>query len=122
MLTPITANPSATSHDDPMSLYFEAAKIIDEKSAVSLKTRVYGNKALKNPGGVFALVSEATKWSQVLAEVIEKSGILGIERKVCRFLLFQTLQSVSSSVEMEGDYYYLILTTIASSPQPLHCF
>lgn len=68
-----------------MSLYFEASALIEntDPSAGSLKSRVFGNKKLKSPpGALFALVTEATKWSQVLSEVIDKSGLLAIERKV----------------------------------------
>lgn len=50
---------------------------------VSLKTRVFSNKSLKSPPAqVYALVSEASKWSPVLKEVIERSRILQLERKV----------------------------------------
>ena len=105
-----------------MSLYFEAAKIIDEKSPVSLKTRVYGNKTLKNPGGVFALVSEATKWSGVLAQVIEKSGILGIERKVGISFYMLNGFHLSHFARSNDQSCYLVLTTISSSPLLLRCF
>lgn len=75
---------SYISHS-PMSLYFEAAKVLDEirDKPASLKDRVYKDKTLKSsPGTVFALISEATKWSEVLSEVIDKSQVLSLERKV----------------------------------------
>jgi putative methyltransferase len=68
-----------------MSLYFEAASAITNKEKVggSLKSRIYGNKTSKHPPAqVYALVSEATKWSSILTEVIEKSGLLKVEKKV----------------------------------------
>lgn len=68
-----------------MSLYFEAASILklEEERAGSLKTKVFSNKSLKSPPAqVYALVSEASKWSPILKEVIEKSQILQLERKV----------------------------------------
>ncbi|PSK51759.1 25S rRNA (cytosine-C(5))-methyltransferase rcm1 [Elsinoe australis] len=68
-----------------MSLYFEAAKVLDEikDKPASLKDRVYKDKTLRSsPGTVFALISEATKWSEVLSEVIDKSQVLSLERKL----------------------------------------
>lgn len=68
-----------------MSLYFETAEILKQTdyNRESLKAKVYGNKALKSPpASIYALASEATKWSAVLTEVIEKSGILALEKKV----------------------------------------
>ena len=69
-----------------MSLYYEAATIInnDAKVGGSLKSRIYGKKDLKSkPAQVFALVVEAAKWSTVLKGVIEQSGVLVEEHKVC---------------------------------------
>lgn len=68
-----------------MSLYYEAAKVLQDIADGSqpLKQRVYNDKSLKSsPGAVFALVSEAAKWSPVLSEVVVNSGILGVEKKV----------------------------------------
>lgn len=68
-----------------MSLYYEAAAAItNEKGAGgSLKSRIYANKSSKHsPAQIYALVSETTKWSAILKEVIEKSGILSAEKKV----------------------------------------
>lgn len=68
-----------------MSLYYEAASIIANADAKggSLKNRVFGKKDLKSPpGAIYALVAEATKWSTVLKDVIERSDILRLEKKV----------------------------------------
>ena len=68
-----------------MSLYYEAADILcnADKAGGSLKSRIYGKKDLKSsPANVYALVSEATKWSAVLKDVVEKSGVLREEKKV----------------------------------------
>ena len=70
-----------------MSLYYEAARVLtnSDSQSGSLKSRVYGNKDLKSsPAQLFGLLTEATKWSAVLKDVIEKSGILQLEKKVTR--------------------------------------
>lgn len=72
-----------------MSLYYEAAAILanTESKGGSLKNRIFGKKDLKSsPGAIYALVAETTKWSVVLKEVIEKSGILKLEKKVFNLL------------------------------------
>lgn len=71
-----------------MSLYYETSTLIADKSADgSLKSRVFGSKLPREsqPRHVYALASEAAKWSGVLSEVIEKADLLRLERKV-RFL------------------------------------
>ncbi|KAH0543272.1 hypothetical protein FGG08_002436 [Glutinoglossum americanum] len=68
-----------------MSLYHEAASILTGPVDVggSLKSRVYNNKTLKSsPAHLYALVSETIKWSGVLREVIERSQLLSVEKKV----------------------------------------
>lgn len=68
-----------------MSLYHDAAPLLLRNSdqAGSLKSRVFNAKDLKStPKQVYALVSEASKWSPVLSEVIERSQLLQLERKV----------------------------------------
>ncbi|KAG9560797.1 S-adenosyl-L-methionine-dependent methyltransferase, partial [Aureobasidium melanogenum] len=68
-----------------MSLYYEASDILANAEAKggSLKNRIFGKKDLKSsPGAIFALVAETTKWSSVLKEVIEKSDILKLEKKL----------------------------------------
>lgn len=70
---------------EKMSLYHEAAEILTSSSDTggSLKSRVFGKKKGKAPPGqLYALVLETAKWSPVLKEVIEKAGILRLERKV----------------------------------------
>lgn len=85
-----------------MSLYYEAATILENADNVggSLTSRIYGKKGLKSkPTAIYALVTEATKWSAVLKDVVEKSGILKLEKKVGRtFLhLVRTLPSIDPS-------------------------
>lgn len=68
-----------------MSLYYEAAAILAnaDKAGGSLKSRIYRQKDLKSPPAqIVALVTEASKWSEVLKDVIEKSGLLREEKKV----------------------------------------
>ena len=75
-----------------MSLYYEAEKFLagtsggsekEGQAGGSLKARIFNAKNLKStPSQVYALVTEASKWSSVLKEVIERAGILKFERKV----------------------------------------
>ncbi|KAI9657288.1 MAG: hypothetical protein M1829_006933 [Trizodia sp. TS-e1964] len=68
-----------------MSLYHEAAVIISQLSSPngSLKSRIYNNKTLKSsPAHIYAIVSETVKWNAALKEVIERSQLLEIERKL----------------------------------------
>ncbi|CAD6578265.1 MAG: hypothetical protein ASARMPRED_008663 [Alectoria sarmentosa] len=68
-----------------MSLYYDAATLLlpNPDQTGSLKSRVFNAKDFKsNPKQIFALVSEASKWSPVLSEVIEKSQLLQFERKL----------------------------------------
>lgn len=68
-----------------MSLYYEASDIISKgiRSQSALKHAIYDNKKLKStPVTLFALVSEAIKWSEVLSDVIQKSALLNTERRV----------------------------------------
>ncbi|KAK4985645.1 hypothetical protein LTR50_005845 [Elasticomyces elasticus] len=68
-----------------MSLYYEAEGIMAnaDNAGGSLKSRIFARKDIKNPPAtLFALVTETTKWSSILAEVIEKSGLLQLERKL----------------------------------------
>ena len=71
-----------------MSLYHEAAQILTTASEQggSLKSIVFGKKDWKSDRKtLFALSTEAAKWSQVLSEVIEKSDVLGAEKQVRLF-------------------------------------
>lgn len=68
-----------------MSLYFEASSILsnEDKQSGSLKSRVFGRKDLKSPPTkIYALLAESLKWSPFLKEVIEKSDVLRLEKKV----------------------------------------
>ncbi|KAI4223725.1 MAG: hypothetical protein LQ349_007374 [Xanthoria aureola] len=68
-----------------MSLYYDAARFLAPSEAKngSLKSRVFGSKELRSsPKQVYALVAEASKWSPILAEVVEKSQLLQHERKL----------------------------------------
>ncbi|KAK3110965.1 hypothetical protein LTR53_014229 [Teratosphaeriaceae sp. CCFEE 6253] len=69
-----------------MSLYHEAAQILDSttKSGVSIKSLVYDKKRTWNsdPKSLFALSTEAAKWSAVLSEVLQRSGVLKLERQL----------------------------------------
>ncbi|KAI9739127.1 MAG: hypothetical protein M1834_007340 [Cirrosporium novae-zelandiae] len=72
-----------------MSLYQDAARILISPSSAggSLKSRIYNDRTLRcSPAQVFALVSESTKWSPILKEVIEKSRILNLEKKLTPIL------------------------------------
>lgn len=68
----------------PMSLYFDAVAILTAPSSGgSFKSRIYSARNLRaSPAQIYALTTEAAKWDTVLAEVIDKSGILALERKV----------------------------------------
>jgi len=69
-----------------MSLYYEVAAVLQSthNGAGSIKSLVYGNKGNKSdPKTLFALSTQAAKWSEVLSEVIENSGILKAEKQVC---------------------------------------
>ncbi|KAF5663566.1 NOL1R-like protein [Fusarium denticulatum] len=68
-----------------MSLYHEAAEVLAGSSSEggSLKSRVFKKKNLKSaPNQVYALVLESCKWSIILKEVIERSELLKLERKL----------------------------------------
>ncbi|KXT14351.1 hypothetical protein AC579_3996 [Pseudocercospora musae] len=66
-----------------MSLYHEAAEILNtaKKSGASLKSLVFGRKSWKSdPKALFALATETAKWSDILSDVLEKSGVLKVEK------------------------------------------
>ncbi|RMZ28125.1 hypothetical protein D0859_07813 [Hortaea werneckii] len=68
-----------------MSLYHEAAGILQavRKEQASVKSLVFSKKGWKSdPKTLFALSTEAAKWSEVLSETLEKSGILGVEKQL----------------------------------------
>ena len=68
-----------------MSLYHEAASVLTtaRNDQGSIKSLVYSKKGWKSdPKTLFALSTEAAKWSEVLSEVIERSGVLKVEKTV----------------------------------------
>lgn len=68
-----------------MSLYHEAASVLDVGPSPSgnLRSRVFNKKDLKSPPGqVYALALETSKWSSIVAEVIDQTQLLQHERKV----------------------------------------
>ncbi|KAI7282383.1 S-adenosyl-L-methionine-dependent methyltransferase [Hortaea werneckii] len=68
-----------------MSLYHEAAGILQSvrKEQASVKSLVFSKKGWKSdPKTLFALSTEAAKWSEVLSETLEKSGILSVEKQL----------------------------------------
>ena len=77
------ATPSAIPN---MALYYEAAEIVERvhRAAGSVKAHIFKSDAeLKsNPKQVYALISQASKWSAVLSEVIERASLLFNERKL----------------------------------------
>jgi len=73
-----------------MSLYYEAADILSapNNAGGSLKSRIFSKKDFKSqPAQIYALVIETCKWSFVLKEIIEKTELLKLERKVRNLLL-----------------------------------
>ena len=67
-----------------MSLYYEAAAVLAnrDRTGGSLKSRIYKQKDLKSsPAQLFALITEASKWSTVLKNVVENCGLLAEEKK-----------------------------------------
>ncbi|CAG8358781.1 unnamed protein product [Penicillium salamii] len=71
-----------------MSLYFDAVAILTAPSSGgSFKSRIYSARNLRaSPAQIYALTTEAAKWDTVLADVIDKSGILALERKLSPLL------------------------------------
>lgn len=68
-----------------MALYYEAADMLKASTTFggSLKSRVFSKKDFKAaPVQIYALAIETCKWSAVLKEVVDKSGLLRLERKV----------------------------------------
>lgn len=84
-----------------MSLYIEAASILNETSG-SLRSRIYHRPAsspqLKSPPArLYALIIETLKHQEILNEVIAKSELLKLERKVFQLLLLTTICPTSNS-------------------------
>ncbi len=75
-----------------MALYYDAAAVLSSSSSSlgSLRSRVYdsnnnnnNNAIIKSPPLVYGLITECARWDVVLSEVIENSGIISQEPKVC---------------------------------------
>ncbi|MCJ1429369.1 hypothetical protein MMC29_007283 [Sticta canariensis] len=63
-----------------MSVYYESTPFLGH---AFLTSHVFSSKSLKSaPKQVLALVTEASKWSLILKEVIENSQLLAFERKL----------------------------------------
>ena len=73
-----------------MSLYYETAPyLLSDGNSASLKSRLFEStkeQTKSSPKQIYALASEAASWSPVLAEVIENSQLLDLERKVSSFV------------------------------------
>ncbi|KAJ5266521.1 hypothetical protein N7478_009329 [Penicillium angulare] len=71
-----------------MSLYFDAVNILTEPaSGGSFKSRIYSARDLRaQPAQIYALIIEASKWDRLLAEVIDRSELLKVERKLTPLL------------------------------------
>ncbi|KAJ5094767.1 hypothetical protein N7456_010628 [Penicillium angulare] len=71
-----------------MSLYFDAVNILTEPaSGGSFKSRIYSARNLRaQPAQIYALIIEASKWDRLLAEVIDRSELLKVERKLTPLL------------------------------------
>lgn len=83
---PSTAN-YCRSTTTTMSLYHEAASILDLPPGGNLRSRVFGQKDLKSPPNqVYALALETCKWSSVLSDIIDQSQLLQAEKKLTPLL------------------------------------
>jgi putative methyltransferase len=68
-----------------MSLYHEAAQVLEKatRDGGSIKLLVFGKKDWKSdPKTLYALTTEAAKWSEILSEAIDHSGFLTNEKQV----------------------------------------
>jgi putative methyltransferase len=69
-----------------MSLYLEASQILQSTTG-SLKSRIYDPQSQQtglksSPNRLYALTIETLKHQGILDEIIERSGILSLEKKV----------------------------------------
>lgn len=104
-----------------MSLYHEAAEVLDiaSRNGGSVKSIVFGRKDWKSDRkSLFVLSIEAAKWSNVLSDVVEKSGVLKAEKQVWRHacLLSKYLAEKKSYVNKYPSSrrslpYYLLTTS-----------
>ncbi|KAK6505935.1 hypothetical protein TWF506_010865 [Arthrobotrys conoides] len=71
-----------------MSLYLEAATILESPQTTSLKAIIYNPaKPFKSPQAkLYALIVETLKFQDILKEVVENAGILKLERKLTPLL------------------------------------
>ncbi|KAK6497371.1 hypothetical protein TWF481_011780 [Arthrobotrys musiformis] len=71
-----------------MSLYLEAATILESPQTTSLKAIIYNpSKPFKSPQPkLYALIVETLKFQDILKEVVENAGILKLERKLTPLL------------------------------------
>ncbi|KAK5664278.1 hypothetical protein OQA88_496 [Cercophora sp. LCS_1] len=73
-----------------MSLYHETASLLSapKTHGGSLKSRVFSSStSLKSPPAqIYALALESAKWSPILAEIIDASRLLSLERKLTPIL------------------------------------
>jgi hypothetical protein len=68
----------------PMSLYIEAARIIQRPRYGGLRGAVFSDASIKSrPEQLYALIIESLKHQEIINEVLDKSGLLEIEKKVC---------------------------------------
>ena len=81
-----------------MSLYYEAATILEnqDRTGGSFKARIFKKNLKSKPGQIYALVAEASKWSRVLKDVIEKCAVLKEERRA-------SVPTVQGMCELDAD-------------------
>ncbi|KAK6525037.1 hypothetical protein TWF281_011922 [Arthrobotrys megalospora] len=93
-----------------MSLYLEAATILESPQTTSLKAIIYNpSKPFKSPQPkLYALIVETLKFQDILKEVVENAGILKLERKLTPLL----------SILLTHDFL-LAKSGIATSSGPL---
>lgn len=86
-----------------MSLYYEAASVLAaERSTSTLSVRIYNTKELKSkPAQLYALVSETVLWSSVLSDLVERTEILKLEKKVLPSL---KIDGVTRSTDIYGSW------------------
>ena len=81
----LTRTPDSAQLGTVMSLYHEAADVLDtsKSDGGNLRSRVFGRKDRKSsPAQIYALALETCKWSLVLKEVVENAQLLQHEKKV----------------------------------------
>jgi putative methyltransferase len=67
-----------------MSLYHEASQVLENirKNGGSIKSVVLKKTWKSDSKALFALATKASKWSEILKEVLENSGVLKAEKQV----------------------------------------